>query len=151
MQLSLTQTHKKKAEIARKAILEILQPLDAFPLPNRDKVQLYRNFAIPKMRWVLLVQDVLPTALRKIATQMEQHLKKWWRLPRGASRDALRLVSGIPSICDIAGQSQCTKYSVARASTDPNVSRVLHNRSASKHKPVQQLLKSLGGAIPSFF
>ncbi len=40
MQLSLTQSHKEKAEIARKAILEILQPLDAFPLPNRDKVQL---------------------------------------------------------------------------------------------------------------
>ena len=40
MQLSLTQSQKEKAEIARKAILEILQPLDAFQLPNRDKVQL---------------------------------------------------------------------------------------------------------------
>ena len=44
MQLSLSQSCKEKAEIARKALLEIIRPLDSFPLPNRDKRQMYRNF-----------------------------------------------------------------------------------------------------------
>ena len=38
--------------------MEMIQPLDDFPLPPRDKVYIYKNFAVPKMRWVLLVQDV---------------------------------------------------------------------------------------------
>ena len=148
MQLSLTQTFREKAEIARKAILDIVRPLDQFPLPGRDKVQLYKNFAIPKMRWILLVQDVLPTALRSITTETEQHLKKWWHLPRGTSRDALRLVTGIPSISDVADQAQCTKYYIARASTDPNVASVLSYRKTHKHKPVDRLMKTLGCNIP---
>ena len=53
MQLSLTQTFQEKAEIAKKSLENIIQPLNAFPLPNRDKVQLYKCFALPKMRWVL--------------------------------------------------------------------------------------------------
>ena len=148
MELSLTQSHREKAAIAKKSLLDIIRPVDAFPLPSRDKVQLYRNFAVPKMRWVLLVQDVLPTALRQITAEAEQYLKKWWHLPRGASRDALRMITGIPSISDIAGQSQCSKYSIAQASLDPNVSRVLAERSSTNHKPVQKLLKTLGGQIP---
>ena len=149
MELSLSQSPKEKAQIASKSLLQIIRPLHEFPLPNRDKVQLYRNFALPKMRWVLLVQDVLPTALRSITSEIEQYLKKWWHLPRSTSRDALRLVTGIPSISDIATQSQCTKYSVANASTDPNVTAVLSQRRASKHKPVRHLLKALGGSIPT--
>ena len=120
MELSLSQSHREKAEIARQALLAIIRPLDEFALPNRDKVQLYRNYALPKMRWVLLVQDVLPTALHKITTEIEQYLKKWWHLPRATSRDALRLITGITYITDLADQSQCTKYSIAMASADPN-------------------------------
>ena len=149
MELSLSQSPKEKAEIARRSLLQIIRPLDEFPLPNRDKLHLYRNFALPKMRWVLLVQDVLPTALRSITTEVEQYLKKWWHLPKPTSRDALRLITGIPSISDIATQSQCTKYSIAQASSDPNVSAVLAKRSAAKHKPVKHLLSALGGSIPT--
>jgi len=149
MELSISQSPKEKAEIARRALLQIIRPLDEFPLPNRDKVQLYRNFALPKMRWILLVQDVLPTALKKITSEVEQCLKKWWHLPRPTSRDALRLITGIPSISDVATQSQCTKYSIAQASTDPNVTAVLSQRNAAKHKSVKHLLEALGGALPT--
>ncbi len=149
MELCISQSTKEKAEIARKALLQIINPLDEFPLPNRGKVQLYRNFALPKMRWVLLVQDLLPTALGNITTEIEQRLKKWWHLPRSTSRDALRLITGIPSISDLAQQSQCTKYSVAKASSDPNVAAVLCKRTSAKHRPLQRLLVSLGGAIPT--
>ena len=101
------------------------------------------------MRWILMVQDVLPTALQSITTKAEQFLKKWWHLPRPASRDALRLVTGIPSISDIADQAQCTKYSIASASSDPSVSNILEVRKNAKYKPVARLLRSLGGSIPN--
>ena len=148
MQLSLEQTPREKAHIASKALLEIIQPLDDFPLPPRDKVQIYKNFAIPKMRWILLVQDVLPTALSRITSQTDQYLKKWWHLPRSTSRDALRLVTGIPSVSDIAQQSQCTKYAIAQASNDPGVSTVLARRKATGYRPLRRLLRTLGGSIP---
>ena len=146
MELSLNQSTKEKTEIAHKALLEIIRPLDQLPLPNRDKVQLYRNFALPKMRWVLLVQDVLPTALQQLTTECEQYLKKWWHLPRSTSRDALRLVTGIPSISDIADQAQCTKYSIASNSKDPNVLNVVIKRKMNNHKTVKKLLQTLGTA-----
>ena len=149
MQLSLTQSFKEKAAIAEKALYGILQPLIDVNLPPRDKVALYKSFAIPKMRWVLLVQDVLPTALQRITRKLEQHLKQWWHLPRSTSRNALRLATGIPSISDLAEQSQCTKYSVAKNSTDPSVAAVLFHRRAIRHKPLNRLLKSLGGSIPA--
>ena len=148
MELSLNQSFQEKAAIALNAIRGIVRPLDAFPLPPRDKVKLYRNFALPKMRWILLVQDILPTALRKITTEVEQALKAWWHLPRSTSRDALRLVTGIPSITDLATQSQCTKYSVAQASADPSVSIALPVRKSAHHKTVTNLLRILGGSIP---
>jgi len=77
MELILTQTFKEKYQIAAKALQEIIQPLDGFPLPNRDKVHIYQGFTIPKLRWILLVQDVLPTALRRITCQIEAYVKRW--------------------------------------------------------------------------
>ena len=149
MELSLSQSFAEKAEIASTALKKIINSLDEFPLPPRDKVQLYRNFALPKMRWVLLVQDVLPTALKKIQTELEQYLKRWWHLPKSASRDALRLVTGIPAISHLAEQSQCTKYSIAQKSSDPSVNAVIYKRRAACHKPLHRLLRSLGGSIPA--
>jgi len=148
MQLSLSQSFKEKATIATKALTDIIKPLDDFPLPPRDKVELYKNFALPKMRWVLMVQDVLPTALRTITSKMEAYLKTWWGLPRATSRDALRLATGIQSISDIAEQSQCTKYCIAQSSSDPHVTSVLSHRKIRRHKPVLRLLNALGGSIP---
>ncbi len=58
----------------------VIIPLN-FPLPPRDEVHLYKNFAVPKKKWVFLVQDVLPTALKKIGIQFERNLKQWWHLP----------------------------------------------------------------------
>ena len=149
MQLSLTQTFKEKAAIATKAITDIMQPLDDAALPNRDKVLIYKNFAIPKMRWILMVQDVLPTALQNLTALTESHIKKWWHLPRSTSRDAMRQLTGIPSLSDIAGQMQVTKYSIAQNSTDSLVSGVLATRSRNGHRPLRRLLKVFGGSIPT--
>ena len=149
MQLSMSQTFKEKAQIAKTAIQAIIRPLDDFPLPNRDKVEVYKNFALPKMRWVLLVQDLLPTALRKITCEVEAHLKSWWHLPRSTSRDALRLVTGLQSISDIADQSQLTKLSIAQASKDPNVLSAINHSVTSGHKPVSRLFRMLGGSVPA--
>ncbi len=148
MELSLTQSFKEKSQIAAKALHEIIQPLESFPLPNRDKVQIYKSFAIPKMRWILLVQDVLPTALRRITCQIEGYVKRWWHLPRATSRAALCLLTGIPPITDIAMQTQLTKYTIAQASGDPNVISVLKQRQNNKHKPLHRLLKAFGGSLP---
>ena len=94
------------------------------------------------------MQDVLPTALRRITCQTEAYLKRWWHLPRATSRDALRLITGIPSVSDVALQSQLTKYTVAQTSADPNVNSVLSRRKTNRHKPVTRLLTALGGALP---
>ncbi len=115
MQLSLHQSFKEKAVIASQSILQIISALDLFPLPKQDKVLLYKRFAIPKMRWVLTVQDLLPTALSRLNQQAEKYLKEWWHLPRATSRDALRLTVGIPSLTDLANQGQLVKYSLAQA------------------------------------
>ena len=48
MQLSLSQTFQEKAKIAAKALLEIIKPLDSFPIPNRDKVGFTRHSPSPK-------------------------------------------------------------------------------------------------------
>ncbi len=148
MQLSLSQSFRERAHIANQALQDIILPLNKFPLPPRDKVYIYKNFAVPKMRWVLLVQDVLPTALKKIGAQIERNLKQWWHLPRSCSRDALRLVTGIPSIADIAQQSQCIKSSIAQSSRDPNVKSALRSRRIHHYKPVRNLLQVLHGSIP---
>ena len=148
MQLSLTQTFKEKAQIACKAIQDIIQPLQTFPLPNRDKVQLYRSFALPKMRWVLLVQDLLPTALKRLTAATESNLKDWWHLPRSTSRDALRLLTGIPALSEVADQMQVTKYSIAGSSRDPLVTNVLETRKANGYRPLRRLSKTFGGSIP---
>ncbi len=148
MSLSLSQTFQEKATIASASIAEILAALDQFQLPPADKVKLYKNFALPKLRWILLVQDVLPTALSKITRTAESLLKKWWRLPRSTSRDALRLLVGIPSLTSIAEQSQATKYAIAQRSSDPSVRAVWHARAARRHKPTRTLLAQFGANLP---
>ena len=144
MQLSTTQTFKEKASIATASITGIFKALDDFPLPPSDKVAVYKQFALPKARWVLMVQDILPTALTKLNQNVEAHLKKWWRLPRSTSRDALRLAVGIPSLIDLAEQGQVIKYSIAQNSTDPTVQAVWRARAAKRHKPARKLLRRFG-------
>ncbi len=78
--------------MAGKAILEVAEKLDRFPLPQHDKVLMYKNFAIPRFRWALTVHDILPTALDQMNTQLEQFVKRWWNMPHSTSRAALRLV-----------------------------------------------------------
>ena len=50
MQLSLSQSFRERAHIANQALQDIILPLNKFPLPQHDKVHIYRNFAVPKMR-----------------------------------------------------------------------------------------------------
>ncbi len=148
MQLSLNQTPKEKAEIASAAVTEVLAALDTFPLPPADKVKIYKDFAIPKLRWILLVQDILPTAMNRISRKAEALVKKWWRMPRAASRDALRLATGIPSLEDVAGQVQVGKYATAQASRDPAVQQVWRARAKRGHKPAKRLLQQFGPTLP---
>ena len=75
MQLSLSQSFRERVHIANQALQDIMLPLIKFPLPQHDKVHIYRNFAVPKMRWVLQLQDVLPIAPKKIGSQIERNLK----------------------------------------------------------------------------
>ena len=149
MQLSLNQSTKEKANIASAAVHEIVGALDAFPLPKQDKVRLYKHFAIPKMRWVLTVQDLLPTALSRLNQQTEAHLKKWWHLPRSTSRDALRLVIRVPPVIHLTVQGQCVKDATAHASRDISVNAVWKQRAANKHRPSRKLLSHFGATLPT--
>ena len=149
MQLSLSQSFKEKAALASASVHQIMEALHSFLLPKQDKVLLYKNFAIPKIRWVLMVQELLPTALARLNQQAEKYIKQWWVLPRAASRDALRLTMGIPSLSDLAGQGQLVKYSLAQASKDPTVNAVWKQRAATRHRPVRKLLRQFGATIPN--
>ena len=149
MELSTTQTPKEKAAIASRGLMEIMKSLDDFPLPKEDKVKLYKTFALPKMRWVVMVQDILPTALAKLNGQVEAFVKKWWHLPRSTSRGALRLTIGLPSIIDLAKSGQLVKNHTAHTSSDPSVRGARSARVSRGHRPGRILGQLFGTTIPT--
>ena len=112
-------------------------------------MKVYKNFALPKMIWILMVNEILPTALRKITGKVENLIKNWWHLPRSTSRDALRLVLGLPSLSDLAEQGQLIKHHIAQSSKDPKVKGVWVSRNRRLHKPTQKLRKVFGPDLPS--
>ena len=146
MNLGPSQTPKEKAAFVGDAILSVLKELDKFPLPDVEKVFLYKNFALPRFRWSLLVHEVLPTALTQINSKAEGFVKKWWQLPRSTSRDALRQVTGLQSLQDIFEQSQLTRFQIARSSTDPSVKGAFACRLAAKKTPWSKFV-SLAGVV----
>ena len=149
MELTTGQTFKEKGKVVEKGVLDIMGKLDEFPLPKEDKVKLYKNFALPKMRWILMVQEVLPTALKKISGKVENLVKKWWHLPRSTSRDALRLVLGLPSLSDLAEQGQLVKHHIAQSSKDPKVKGVWAARNRRLHRPSKKLREVFGPDLPA--
>ena len=149
MELSVSQTAKEKATIANNSLMSIMKSLDDFPLPKEDKVKMYRSFALPKMRWILMVQDLLPTALSRINGQVEAYVKKWWHLPRSTSRNALRLTIGLPSLTDIAESGQLVKNHIAQTSTDPSAVTALKAKLRRKHKPSRCLTQLFGATLPT--
>ena len=148
MELSVSQTAQEKATIASHSLMSIMKSLDDFPLPKEDKVKLYKTFAQPKMRWVLMVQDLLPTALAKISGQVEAYVKKWWHLPRSTSRNALRLTIGLPSLMDIAESGQLVKSHIAQTSTDPSAVAALKAKLRRKHRPSRGIAHLFGATLP---
>ena len=138
MNLGVSQTPKEKAAFVGSAILAVIQALDDFPLPDVDKVQLYKGFAIPRFRWTLTVHEVLPTALTNINQKVEGFLKKWWKLPRSTSRDALRQATGLQSLQDIFEAAQLTRFQLARASGDPAVKRAFSAQFGKRKTPWAQ-------------
>ena len=149
MELATNQTFRQKAAIAETTLLKIVGQLDQFALPKQDKVKLFKAFAIPKMRWVLMVQDLLPTALAKINCKIEGFIKKWWALPRSASRDAIRLALGMPSIIDMAEQGQLLKHHIAQSSKDHNAQAAWKNRKARNYKPIRKMAAIFGAELPA--
>ena len=146
--MSLDQFFKEKAVVASTAIQQIIAALDDFPLPKGDKVLVYKRFAIPKMRWILMVQDILPTRLSKMNCKLEGYVKTWWHAPRSTSRDALRQLMGLPSLLDLAEQGQCIKHHLAQSSSDPNVNAVWVRRKALRYKPIRKLTATFGPSLP---
>ena len=149
MELTTNQTFLQKAVVAEQGVSKIVSQLDQFLLPKQDKVKLFKNFAIPKMRWILMVQDILPTALSRINCRVEGSLKKWWSLPRSTSRDALRLALGMPSIVDLAEQGQLLKHHISQSSHDPAVRAVWTSRKTRNHKTIRNLVTTFGPVLPA--
>ena len=101
------------------------------------------------MRWVLMVQDLLPTAMSRINCKVEAFLKKWWSLPRSTSRDALRLALGMPSLIDLSEQGQLLKHHIAQNSKDRNAQAVWAARKARNHKTIRNLISTFGPILPA--
>ena len=100
------------------------------------------------MRWILMVQDLLPTALAKINRKVEADIKQWWGLPRSASRDAIREAIGTPSMADLAEQGQLIKHHIAQYSKDRNVRAAWASRKARNYKPIRKLTATFGAILP---
>ena len=76
-------------QLLESKIKEKLENLEKTAVRNEFKIEIYKIYILPSIRFLLTVHDLLITYLKKLDTIANKYLKTWAGLPRCATKAVL--------------------------------------------------------------
>ena len=114
----------------KETITTKLDNLDSTAIRSEFKLEIYKMYILPSIRFLLTVHDLPKTHLEKLDTHCDQYLKKWAGLPRSATTSLLHLNTAldIKKISTLYYEAHTVTHTSTRLRGDYKVNQVLDNR-----------------------
>ena len=115
-------------ELLESKVKEKLQNLEKMAVRNEFKLEIYKIYVLPSLRFLLTVHDLPITHLKKLDAVADKYLKSWAGLPKCATTAIIHLNTAL----DVKNIS--TLYKETHASTrlqaDDRVNQIIDNKLA---------------------
>ena len=118
-------------EYLKGKIESTLENINKCNIRNEYKVCILTRYALPSLRYMLIVHDVHATHLKSLDIILDRYIKIWLGIPsRGANIAVVHDPDGlnIPSISDLYRTCHCLAYSRSRVKGDDVVNHALDRR-----------------------
>ena len=129
-QLQTSSQKSNTCESGKKFITAFQRHLD-----NLDQVQvrgeyelwIYKRYLVPSFHFVMAVDPIPETAIKKMQAVALRMIKRWLNLPRCFTTSALHHpnVINIPSLSDLRSKAKLTFLAAISTSQDPVISEIL--------------------------
>ena len=112
------------------SIKEKIENLDKTAVRNEFKLEIYKIYILPSIRFLLTIHDVPKTHLLKLDTMADQYLKKWAGLPRCATTAILHLntAMNIKKISTLYTECHAVTHASTRLKGDKRVNLAIDNK-----------------------
>jgi len=119
-------TSKESGKRFMNSFLEKLSSLDASPIRGEYKLWILRRFLIPSFHFVLSVDVILESSIKKVQSQCTRKIKDWLGLTRGVTNAVIHHpnVIDIPTIAEYHKKAKLTCLSSILTSKDPMISEI---------------------------
>ena len=106
-----------------------LDNLEKTAIRPEFKIEIYKIYILPSIRFLLTVHDLPATHLSRLDTMADQYLKKWAGLPRCATTAVFHLdtAMNIQKISTLYKEAHATSHSSTRLKGDTGVNLALDN------------------------
>ena len=117
-------------DLLKQKLQEKIENLDKTEIRPEFKLEIYKIYILPSVRFLLTVHDLPKSHLLKLDTFTDQYLKKWAGLPRCATTSLLHLDTslGIKQISTLYLETHTVTHCSVRLKGDARVNHVLDNR-----------------------
>ena len=114
--------------------------LEKTKVRNEYKLEIYKMYILPSIRFLLTVHDLPTTYLHKLDTFTDQYIKKWAGLPRCATTSLIHLNTAldIKKISTLYTETHCVTHCSTRLTGDKRVNYVLDNRLERESKLIRK-------------
>ena len=107
-----------------------LENVEATAVRNEFKIEIYKMYILPSIRFLLTVHELPKTWLEKLDTAVDQQLKQWCGLPRSATRAVLHSPTtlDIPRIAHLYREAHAVQHAATRLKGDAVVQSTLEHK-----------------------
>ena len=104
-----------------------LDNLDKVRVWGECKLWIYKRYLVPSFHFVMAVDPIPETAIKKMQAVALRMIKRWLNLPRCFTTSALHHpnVIDIPSLSDLRSKAKLTFLAAISTSQDPVISKIL--------------------------
>ena len=104
-----------------------LESLDQVQVRGEYKVWIYKRYLVPSFHFVMAVDPIPETAIKKMQAATLRMIKQWLNLPRCFTTSALHHpnVIDIPSLSDLRSKAKLTFLASISTSQDPVIEEIL--------------------------
>ena len=121
-------------------ITKKMSNLDKTIIRDEYKLEIYKIYVLPSIRFLLTVHDLPQTHLTKLDIAADQYLKKWAGLPKCSTNAILHLNTAldIKKISTLYTETHCVTHCSTRLKGDRLVNLLLDNRLQRESKLVRK-------------
>ena len=127
-------------ELLESKVKEKLQNLEKMAVRNEFKLEIYKSYVLPSLRFLLTVHDLPITHLKKLDAVADKYLKSWAGLPKCATTAIIHLNTAldIKNISTLYKETHAVTHASTRLQADDRVNQIIDNKLARESQLIRK-------------